>query len=102
MHVGVIGVGRVGRAVISAFERQYCIVAWDVQSGEHYPVEDLDQCQFAVVCVDTPEADGGVADISRVEEAVGTGLPSGEARVVSSRPVALPLSTVRMCFTWFR
>ena len=85
MRVGVIGLGTVGRAVCELFEgRVERLVAWDIASGTDYPADELDSCDFAVVCVDTPY-DGEAADTSRVEAALSR-LPCRRVLLKSTVP----------------
>ena len=70
MRVGIIGLGTVGRAVRELFDRpDHEVVGFDVATGQPYPRAELSTCDLAVVCVDTPFADGA-ADVSRVRAAV--------------------------------
>lgn len=70
MHIGVVGLGTVGRAVRELFTRPGIeVVAWDASDPEPYPAAAFAACDFAVVCVDTPFVNGH-ADLSRVEEAL--------------------------------
>jgi nucleotide sugar dehydrogenase len=70
VHVGVIGLGRVGRAVVALFERTSTVVPWDITSEEPYPEQALAECDFVVVSVATPSRADGSADTSQVEEAL--------------------------------
>jgi Predicted UDP-glucose 6-dehydrogenase len=70
MKVGLIGLGVVGRAVHDLFaDAGHEVVGWDRADGGVYPADELEQCEFCVICVDTPTRDGQ-ADVSAVERAV--------------------------------
>ncbi len=92
MRVGVIGLGRVGRAVCELFEPYGEIVGWDEQSGELYPTSALERCDFTVVCVDTPLGDDGRAEITSVTRAVHA-LPCARVLLKSTVP---PGTTARL------
>ena len=85
MHVGVIGLGRVGRSVVELFESHHAIVGWDASSDEAYPHAELAECAFAVVCVDTPTAEDGQADLGSVNAAVAD-LPCQRVLLKSTVP----------------
>ena len=51
-------------------------VTYDPLDHDSYPYAQLGECDFAVVCVGTPQAPDGRADLSGVEEAAGA-LPPG-------------------------
>jgi UDPglucose 6-dehydrogenase len=70
MAVGVIGLGRVGRAACDLFADHARLVTWDRASGDAYPDGGLATCAFAVVCVDTPSGTDGTAELSSVEDAI--------------------------------
>ena len=70
MRVGVIGVGRVGRAVVELFHDSSDVVAWDIAYGTEYPSAELRSCKFAIICVGTASGADGTPDLSSVEEAV--------------------------------
>jgi nucleotide sugar dehydrogenase len=71
IRVGVVGLGRVGRATGGLFRRfGYEVTGWDRDGGDAYPGEGLARCDFGVVCVGTPARADGAADVSAVEEAV--------------------------------
>lgn len=70
MTVGVIGRGYVGRSVCELFESGARVVTWDRRDPVPYPAEALSACDMALVCVDTPTAADGHADVSAVEAAI--------------------------------
>jgi nucleotide sugar dehydrogenase len=62
--------GTVGRAMQALFEGHAELVTYDKAHGAPYSVEELSECEFAMVCVDTPAAADGSCDTSNVEQAV--------------------------------
>jgi UDPglucose 6-dehydrogenase len=69
MKVGIIGLGVIGQAQAEMFAG-HDLVTYDPQDHDTYPYEDLSRCDFAVICVGTPEGVGGAADLSYVMGAV--------------------------------
>lgn len=69
MRVGVIGLGVIGSAQVEMFAG-HDIVGYDPAVHDAYPFEELAACDLAVICVGTPEADDGSADLTYVEAAV--------------------------------
>ncbi len=70
MRVGIIGLGTVGKAMSQQFSRAAEIVGFDPAVSDRYPADDLADCAFAVICVNTPMSPDGSCDTSNVEEAV--------------------------------
>ena len=70
VKVAIVGMGTVGRAMRELFERRAEIVSYDVAITAEYPKAELADCDFAVVCVNTPSMPDGSCDTSRVEEAI--------------------------------
>jgi UDPglucose 6-dehydrogenase len=68
--VGVIGLGTVGRATSRMLAGACKVVEFDPAHHDVYPLEALGDCDFAIVCVDTPMAGDGSCDTSNVENAV--------------------------------
>ena len=68
--VGVIGLGYVGKAVRSLLGRHFDLVCWDASSSDPYPHDDLEACEFALICVGTPSLPSGRADLRAVYDAV--------------------------------
>jgi UDPglucose 6-dehydrogenase len=71
VKVGVIGLGTVGRAISQQLARVADVVGFDPTVNQFYPEEALAECDFAVICVNTPPTDDGTCDTSKVAEAVG-------------------------------
>lgn len=93
VSVGVIGLGRVGGAVIEMLSASGIeVVSWDIRSDEPYPYEQFAVCEYAVICVGTPEGPDGGADIAAVEAALKE-LPAGRVLLKSTVP---PGTTARL------
>lgn len=84
MRVGVIGLGVIGQAQAAMF-REHEVVTFDPLDHDTYPEKDLAACDFAIVCVGTPELPDGHACLTYVEEA---------AKALPPRVPALLRSTV--------
>lgn len=69
MRIGVIGMGHVGTMTADILAATSTLVTYDRASGDAYPAEDLEQCAFVVVCVNTPSLDDGTVDLTQVEDA---------------------------------
>jgi UDPglucose 6-dehydrogenase len=95
VRVGVVGLGYVGKAVVDCFGAHHEVVAWDAADGGAYPSEQLAACDYAVVCVSTPELDTGHCDVSAVEQAVSV-LPCERVLLKSTVP---PGTTDRLAAT---
>lgn len=66
-RVAVVGVGHVGSAVGRIFGDS--AVLYDKYNPEHSATKtDVNQCRVAFVCVPTPEATDGGADLSEIED----------------------------------
>jgi UDPglucose 6-dehydrogenase len=72
VRVAIIGMGTVGHAMAELFEGRAELVTYDIATTREYPKVELAECDFAVVCVNTPEMPDGSCDTTRVEEAVAT------------------------------
>jgi len=70
MKVGVIGLGTVGQAMTRQFGRVAAVVGFDPADHDSYPEDALAECDFAVICVNTPAAEDGTCDSTKVFEAV--------------------------------
>lgn len=68
--LGIIGMGHVGRQVEQQFTGRVQIVTYDRAHDASYPLEELARAQLIYICVDTPAAGSGEADISNVVAAV--------------------------------
>jgi UDPglucose 6-dehydrogenase len=70
MKIGVIGLGVIGEAQADMFsEAGHVVVTYDPTIHCDYPAEELAACDFAIICVGTPEGASGHADLSYVEAA---------------------------------
>ena len=85
MRVGIIGLGVIGSAQADLFAPHH-VIAYDPNGTRgrrgyretfiSYPHEELAACDFAIICVGTPETETGHADLTYVEGAA-TELPEG-------------------------
>lgn len=75
MRVGIIGLGVIGKAQAELFGK-FELVTYDPAVDDVYPAAELATCDFALICVGTPEGPDGAADLSFVEQAARA-LPSG-------------------------
>jgi UDPglucose 6-dehydrogenase len=82
MKVGIIGLGVIGTAQAQMFA-EYDLVTYDPAVDETYPTEALAGCDFAIVCVGTPEGPDGHAELAYVENAAAD-LPHGLPVVLRS------------------
>jgi UDPglucose 6-dehydrogenase len=69
MRVGIIGLGVIGQAQAEMFAG-HDLVTYDPQDHDIYPFDALRACDFAIVCVGTPESPDGRADLTYVENAI--------------------------------
>ncbi|GAA0480154.1 hypothetical protein Aca07nite_87880 [Actinoplanes capillaceus] len=69
MKIGIIGMGYVGTAMRAVFQNHADIVTYDATDDTPYPHAALADCDFAIVCVNTPPDATGACDISNVAEA---------------------------------
>lgn len=82
MRVAIIGMGVIGQAQADLFAG-HDIVAYDPAIRHIYPAGQIAECDFAVICVGTPEREDGHADLSYVE-AAAKALPDGVPVVLRS------------------
>jgi UDPglucose 6-dehydrogenase len=68
--LGIIGLGQVGTHTRSLFEGRQSLVCYDKLSGSEYPDAGLQQCDFAIICVNTPMNPDGSASLDDVRSAV--------------------------------
>ncbi|OMC14945.1 hypothetical protein [Mycobacterium sp. SP-6446] len=86
MKVGVIGVGHVGRNVSQRLvAKGVDVVEFDTASGALYPTDELSQCDFATICVDTPRRDNGQVCLFNVVDAIQS-LPTDKILLRSTVP----------------
>ncbi len=69
MRVAVIGLGVIGAGQADMFG-DHVAVTYDLIRDCKYPYDKIAACDFAVVCVGTPQAEDGRADLSYVEAAL--------------------------------
>src|SRR4051812_28413400 len=82
MRVAIIGLGIIGTAQAEMFG-EHDVVTYDPAVDDHYPTLKITRCDFAIVCVGTPESADGHADLSYVEAAAAA-LPPGVPAVLRS------------------
>lgn len=82
MKIALIGLGVIGQSQLKFFGDQVC-VTYDPKFGYPYPAERIADCDFAVICVPTPQGDDGSADLSMLHEALDQ-LPEGKPALVRS------------------
>lgn len=75
MRIAIIGLGVIGQAQADLFQ-DHKLVTYDPAIDDEYPADLIASCDFALICVGTPEAADGHADLSFVEAAVDA-LPNG-------------------------
>jgi UDPglucose 6-dehydrogenase len=82
MKVGIIGLGVIGTAQAELFA-DHDLVTYDPAIHDIYPAPGLAACDFAIICVGTPQADDGHAELAYVEQAAAD-LPPGLPVVLRS------------------
>ena len=69
MKAAVIGLGVIGCAQMRLLGPMVR-VAYDIATGEPYPTRAVRGCDFAVICVGTPQGDDGRADLTALHAAL--------------------------------
>jgi UDPglucose 6-dehydrogenase len=92
MRVGIVGLGVIGSAQAEMFAA-HDLVTYDPAEDDHYP-SDMASCDFAIICVGTPQGSDGRADLTYVEQAAAQ-LPPGVPAVL--RSTVPPGTTDRVC-----
>ena len=82
MKVAIIGLGVIGQAQADLFAG-HDVITYDAATDEAYPADRIASCDFAIICVGTPESADGHADLSYVEAATRV-LPEGVPVVLRS------------------
>jgi nucleotide sugar dehydrogenase len=101
MKVGVIGLGTVGQSQVRMIKNAtvplaraagsvgwialppHEVILYDPKLGIAYPAARLERAQMVIICVDTPPAADGAADLTNLEAAYGQ-LPAGVPVVIRS------------------
>jgi UDPglucose 6-dehydrogenase len=83
--IGIIGRGHVGQTVIRQLSDHHEVVSYDRLDSAPYPSEQLSQCDFAMICVDTPSREDGSVNVGNVEAAVAQ-LPTEHVLIRSTVP----------------
>jgi UDPglucose 6-dehydrogenase len=104
LKIGVIGVGYVGSAMIKLLKPTCQVVSYDIRrDGDAYPAEELAECDFSVICVNTPMAEDGscmVANAIRAVERVPTERVLIKSTVSPGTTDALRVATGKqVCFS---
>ena len=68
MKVAVIGLGVIGTAQVELFAGHH-VVPYDPLDHTVYPYHAIAECDFAIICVGTPERYDGHADLTQVKAA---------------------------------
>lgn len=74
----IIGLGIIGQSQVKLFG-DLVHVTYDPKYEEPYPAAQIDECDFAVICVGTPQGDDGKADLTALYAAF------------SDLPIAMPV-----------
>jgi UDPglucose 6-dehydrogenase len=82
VRVAIIGLGVIGSAQAEMFAG-HDLVTYDPAVDDHYPSAQIGACDFAIVCVGTPEGPDGRADLAYVQAAVAA-LPGRLPAVIRS------------------
>lgn len=86
MRAAVIGLGVVGKAQLRLLGDMVHAVYDPLETGGPYPFSRVAECDFAVVCVGTPQGDDGSADLSFLREALGRIPPEMPVMIRSTIP----------------
>ena len=68
--IAVIGTGFVGQAFIKFIGDNFLFITYDINDNTEYPKKEIDSCDLAVICVQTPMNNDGSCNISYVENAI--------------------------------
>lgn len=93
MRIAIIGLGIVGTAQTKLFS-DHDLVTYDPRFNLAYPEAQIADCDFAVICVGTPESEDGSADLQAFWEAllklpddlpvlIRSTVPPGTSRIVA-------------------
>ena len=69
MKAAVIGLGVIGSAQARLLG-DMVHASYDIASGKRYPARAIHACDFAVICVGTPQGPGGKADLTALHAAL--------------------------------
>lgn len=95
MRIAIIGLGVIGAAQAELFAA-HDLVTYDPAKNDTYPWSEIAECDFAVICVGTPERDDGHAELSYVADAAAA-LPATLPAVLRS---TVPPGTTDKLFRW--
>jgi UDP-N-acetyl-D-mannosaminuronate dehydrogenase len=66
VKIGIIGMGHVGMTMHALLDPYAQLVTYDPAHDDKYPHDELAECDFAMVCVDTPTGPRGECDVTHV------------------------------------
>lgn len=85
MKIGIVGCGTVGTAIKNLFTGRAEIISWDITFSNPYPSSEFSACDCAFVCVPTPSAGDGSANLDSVHDALRR-LPTARIVLKSTVP----------------
>ena len=91
--IGIIGYGFVGKRLADKLSKKCKVIIYDKKNSEDYPFQELELCDFVMICVDTPSNNDGSVNIKNVEEAIKT-VPNTKILLRSTVP---PGTTDYLC-----
>ena len=83
MKIGIIGMGHVGTTLHALLDTHAQLVTYDAAHDDKYPHDELAECDFAIVCVNTPPGPAGECDLTHVRDAI-TRLPTTKVMIKST------------------
>jgi UDPglucose 6-dehydrogenase len=69
VKLGIIGMGHVGEITKEIMSKWHSVVTFDTRDNQPYPYDELANCDFVIICVDTPTSSDGSADLGSVHSA---------------------------------
>ncbi len=85
MRVAIIGMGVLGKAQARMFSKHE-LVTYDIADGLIYPSTEIDECDFAIICVGTPADETGRANLVYLHDAFSQLHPSLPVLIRSTVP----------------
>lgn len=68
--IGIIGMGFVGSRLAKKYSDICDLITYDKAKNKEYPTKQLAECDFIMICVDTPQLEDGSVYIENVENAI--------------------------------